>query len=111
MVGADDQKAWDAKISDVMAGRLGSEPSDYDLDLACWAIAHSPFSYITDAMLRINGGCLPIAQYNRVLSVLLQDEVLFPSRFNSFTINRKKIPHEPRNSPSNLPLLNNCGPR
>ena len=93
-VASDELKAWDARIADLIAGRLGTECSEYDLDLACWAIAHSPFSYITDAMLRINGGFLHISRYNKVLAVLLQDEVLWPSRFNCFAIDRRKIPYE-----------------
>jgi len=43
-------------------------------------------------MLRVNGGFLHIDRYDRVLSALLDDQVLIPQGFRRFAINRKKIP-------------------
>ena len=88
-----DKERWEKRISDLEARRIGrGEPSIYDLHLACEAIAASPYSWITDAMLRINGGFLDIGRYDRVLAVLLEDDVLTPIGYNRFQINRKKAP-------------------
>lgn len=85
---------WDRWTSDLMAGSLGGDPSLFDLGLICDAIAAHPYRTITDGVLRINGGMLPKPLYDSVMSALVQDGVLRPIAFNTFEINRSKVPCE-----------------
>lgn len=87
---AEDLKKWNERIAHLAAANM--EPSWYDLTLAMDAIARSPWSHITDAMLRVNGGWLSDERYDRVLSALLHDGALSAGSFQVFSINRRKIP-------------------
>ena len=76
-----------------MVKRSGEGMRPYHLDEALAAIARSTDTYVTEAMIRINGGAfITGAELEQILPALLASGVLKPkSKDHKYTINRKAL--------------------